>query len=54
MCDFDPPPAREVPVEVELLFELQCLVARVRLPRALRALASVCEEEVEKERTSNA
>ena len=34
MRDLDPPPPREVPVEVELLLELQSLVAGVGLPPA--------------------
>lgn len=42
--DLHPAPARQVPVVVELLLELQDLLARVGRPRALRLTA--CEVRV--------
>lgn len=35
MCDLDPAPARKVPVEVELFFQLKDLVSGVSRPVAL-------------------
>lgn len=36
MCDLDAPSPRQVAVEVELLFQLQGLIPRVRRPLSLR------------------
>jgi len=38
VCNLDPATSGQVPVEVELLLQLQCLVARVGRPRSLRVV----------------